>query len=514
VRQLIAESLLLSAAGGALGCAVASAGLSGLTAVLGPPPGAPGVGRLSLDASSIAIALALVIVVSLAFGVGPALSTTRRDPMTAIASSASGVGTSPRGHRRRALLVAAQVAMAAVLLVGAALVGASFVRLAGRPLGLEPRGLLSVDYTIAPIDYAQAITPDRGRPTFRIDRPPGEMHARLLAAIATVPGVQAAGAMSYLPVNSLVLPTLLVHPGRQPAAGAPEAGIDAAHFLVTPGLFQTLGTPVVAGRGIDERDRAGAAWVAVVNEALAQRLWTNGEALSRQVVLDEGPDPQPREIVGVVADVPTRLGQPDVQPVVYTSALQQPAVYSGRHIGQFGQMTFFLRHTGDDTAVLAAARRRAATVDPHRPLYDVGHFGRALGARMTETRNYVVLLGAFAAAALLLAALGVYGVLASAVSQRTREIGIRKTLGAGTASVVTMIGRHAAGMVGAGLLAGLGGSLALTRLLTSQLWGTSPTDPAAFIGVALLIVAVSIAACIVPTRRALGVDPAVTLRSD
>jgi hypothetical protein len=313
-------------------------------------------------------------------------------------------------------------------------------------------------------------------------------------------------------VNSLILPMFPVRRADEGAGG--DEGRPAAHFLITPQFFAAMRTPLVRGREFDDRDSSASPWVAVINEALARRLWPGDEALGRSLVLGVDPAARPRQVVGVVRDIPTRLGQATPDPIVYAPVRQPPTRHYGRWVGMYGEITFVLRHAGEAAALLPLARQAASQVDPDRPIVGIGRLERALRARMGASRNFVTLLGAFAITATVLAAIGVYGVVAHAVGQRTREIGIRKALGASALELLGLVGRGTIALVAAGVLAGLAAALALTRLIASQLWGVTPTDPVTFAAVSAFILVVAAAAAAVPARRALSVDPAVTLRAE
>jgi len=223
---------------------------------------------------------------------------------------------------------------------------------------------------------------------------------------------------------------------------------------------------------------------------------------------------QPREVVGVVRDIPLRQAAYDPMPVIYTSFLQQAPRYRGSFGNMFGQMTFLLRTSGDPMILVPAARRAVADADPDRPLASINTMDQLLGGPMRSRSRYVLVLGIFAFVATVLAAIGIYGVMAYSVAQRTREIGIRMALGASAHEVVRLVGRQALLLIGVGLAMGLIGSLALTRFIASQLWGVTPTDPATFAGVTALLVLVALVACFIPARRAVRVDPTVALRSE
>jgi putative ABC transport system permease protein len=271
-------------------------------------------------------------------------------------------------------------------------------------------------------------------------------------------------------------------------------------------------TPVVRGRDVDPGDTIARPWVAIVNEAAARIFWPGRNPIGQSLRLDVVPEELPREVVGVVRDVPVRSGETGPRPVVYASYLQQPSRYRGPWGGMFGQMTYMLRYTGDPTRLVAEARRAVSEIEPDRPLGSIMTAGQRLGLGTRKLRYSVFLFAVLASSAVLLA--GVYGLFAHAVSQMTREIGIRKALGAGTGDVVAVVARHAIVTILCGLLPGCAGALLFGRLIASQLWGIAPADPATFAIVSVVLVAASVLACLAPARRAMAVDPAVALRHE
>ncbi|HMC75828.1 MAG TPA: ADOP family duplicated permease [Vicinamibacterales bacterium] len=497
VRQLVTESLVLGLGAGTLGVLVAWPGLAAVRAALGPPPGAPGVAAIDLDAWVLVAIVALSVLSSLVCGLVPALAEVRPR----------------RGRGRyRLALVCAQFALAEVLLIGAALMWISFLHVNGRVMNVDTRGLLSFDYTVRPGEFVRPAGGDGGVPAFHISPLGSQTIDRVYDRLRRVSGAGDVAGISYPPVNSVILPTLAVR--AEGARTGVSADPVAAYFVVTPNLFATLRTPIVRGREFDARDTATTPWTIVVNETLARLCWPGQDPIGRRVRLDAGPDEQPREVVGVVADVPPRRDRPAPQPVVYTPYLQHPARYRGRAPGMFGGMTFVMRPTGEKAAVLAAAREGVGKLTPERPIVNVGTLERHFRALMPERRNYVAALVAFALAASALAAMGLYGTMAYEIHGRTGELAVRKALGARRRDLVATMGRPAWTIVGAGILTGLAIAAALTPLLAPQLWGITATDPATFASMSLLLLGGAVLGCVVPLRRGLAVDPAARLRAE
>lgn len=508
VRQLLTETVLLSVAGGVLGLFVAWIGLRALV-TMSPPPNVPGIAEVGLNARVLALLAVLSIASGLGFGVAPALAGSRRDLTASLEHS--GTRTHNRSARRSGL-VAAQIALALVLLIGYGLLMNSFIRLAGRGLNFDPEGLLTFEFRIPSHEYTQALGSYHGFPYFQISPAPALTMERVYERLRRVPGAESVAGISYLPVTSLLIPGMTVT--LDGAQSSTATGGAAAYFLVTPNLFAALKTPIVRGRDFNARDTVTAPWVAVVNETTAARFWPGEDPIGKRFTLTIVPDERPREVIGIVRDIPVRRRQIRAEPVIYASYLQQPSRYRGPWGGMFGQMTFVVRHSGDPISLVPAVRRAVAEVDPNRALASVATADQLLDSQMQGFRDYAIVLGVFAFTATMLAAIGVYGVMAYTVTQRTREIGIRKALGADRREVVALVGRRALGLVVTGLVLGLTGSLALTRLIASQLWGVTPTDPATFAVVSLLLGCVALLACLVPALRAVAVDPTVALRSE
>jgi putative ABC transport system permease protein len=271
---------------------------------------------------------------------------------------------------------------------------------------------------------------------------------------------------------------------------------------------------VVRGREVEERNTASRSWVALVNETAARRFWPGEDPLGRRIRLDVVPEEMPREVVGVVRDVPVRSAQPDPQPVLYASYLQQPMRSRGSWGGMFGQMTFVIRSARDPLGLVGSVRRTVADVEPDRPVAAIGTAEQRLDLALEKRRYFMILAGVLALTAATLAAVGVYGVLTYSVDQRTREIGIRRALGAGPREIVGLVGRRALTLVLAGLSAGSLVALALTGLIASQLWTVAPADPVAFVGTALLRAGIAAAACLGPAGKAIVIDPTVALRAE
>jgi putative ABC transport system permease protein len=513
VRQFLGESIVLSCVSGVLALPVAVAAMRALTSMM-PFLGQARMPDVGVDGRLLLAIATLSVIACLIFGLFPAIVSSRTAPLAHIADPVR-VGTSRRTQRFRGGLVAAQVALSLILLVGTGLLLNSLARVARRELNFEPRGLLMFEVRFRPATYVKAIGTHKEFAYYEVGSAPARTLEQIYDRLRTLPGVDTLAGISHPPASSFIIPRFAVTAEGEAEAEAAAARRDpAAYFLVTPGFFSTIKAPLVRGREIDRRDTAGAAWVVVINETMAQQLWPGADPIGKHLRLVDVPDDRPRAVVGVIRDIPTGLGQVERLPMIYASYLQQPSRFPGPWIGMFGQLTFLMRQTNPEVQVMPAARQAVAAIDPDRPLVDARPMDLLLGAALWARHGYVVVLGVFACAATLLAAIGIYGVTTYSVARRTREIGIRIALGAGAPDIVRLIGRGVMTMVAVGVAIGVAAALPLTQLISSQLWGVTPTDPATFAAVIALILVVALLACWLPVRRALHVDPTIALKCE
>ncbi len=502
VRQLIAETTILTSAGAVVGLVLAWAGLRALSA-LPAPPGALGMVDVTLNGRIVGIAALIAVAATFLFGLVPALAGSRFDI------------SEFRTRRWREGLVAAQIAVTCVLLSGTGLLTRSFIAVITRDVYFEPDGLLTFQFTLPLDDFMRPRGAVDGRPYFDIAPSAAQTIERLHDTLRAMPGAVAVAGSSTPFVNSLVVPSADVQAWPPADAGAAGAGtFDAAYFMVTPGFFTTIGTPMVHGRDIGPGDRADATWVAVVNEAAARRLWPGVDPIGRYLVLRGVPDEQPRRVVGVVPDIPVTLPQPAPRPALYMPYLQQPDRHPLPGANLRGQMVFAVRAAGDPLALLPPVRELVAASDPERPIANVATMAEQVRARVPRRGDLITILAAFTASAVLLAAVGIYGIVSYTAACRTREIGVRIALGARARHVAGLVARRALLLVAGGLVAGLAGAVVLTRLLRSQLWEISPTDPLTYAAGLTLLSAVGALACALPTRRAAAVNPTIALRCE
>ncbi|HKV98990.1 MAG TPA: ABC transporter permease [Vicinamibacterales bacterium] len=497
-RQLLAEGVLLSAAGGAAGVLVAWLGLHGIEAAIAPPLGQARMPELGLGVRVIGAALMLSCGSVLLFGLVPALRTAR---------VATRVDREVVPHvRASGWLVATEVAMATVLLVGAVLLTRSFVLVSTRDLGFDPSGLVTFDYR-APAWLPRQIGEYQGFQYFEINPAPARTLERIFDRLQQVPGVESAAGSAHPLLDSAT--TAIV-----PAVSAESsARLDVAYDIVTPGFFTAMRSTRFRGRDFAASDRVTTPWVVIVNESAARAIWPHQDAVGQRLTLDIVPEERPREVIGVVSDIPLQRTQVGAQPVVYTSFLQQPSRFRAPWAGLLGQMNFVVRRARPDLDVMPAVRLAVAEIEPTRPIGNAAEMSD-LSPVLRVRQSYALAMAVFAGVAVLLAAMGVYGVMARAVTERTKEIGIRRALGADSTDVVTLLGRRTSWLTVTGLGAGLAIALVLTRLIASQLWGVSPGDPLTYLASAILVVAAATAASVVPGRRAIAVDPGTVLKSE
>ena len=502
VRQLLTESVVLAAAGVAGGALLAALILTWLTIPERAAGARGGYGALGefaaarLDPAVLAMAMLLALGATLLFGLLPALRASRPDLTAELKGSrvpGESGALSLRRPRLRALIVVGEMALALMLCIGAGLMVESFRRTISVDRGFDPAGLLT--FRIQPSDarYPSDLAP--------------ALLERILRQVAAVPGITSVSVDAGTPFDDRYASSSLYIAGR-PLPQPGEAPPITRHY-VGPDHFRTLGIPVLQGRGFTPADRAGAPHVTVINRTAARRFWPGENPVGRRVWFGGGstfssPDSS-AEIVGVVGDVPYgSIESAEGQASFYTPYLQFSYAFR----------TVMARTRSDPLALVAGVRAAVSAAEPGLPIFDVRTMEDALSGTWARARFNAGLLSAFAILALGLAALGIYGVIAHSVSERSREIGIRIAVGGGPAAIAWMVVREGLAIAGTGLAAGLLGALALSRLLASLLYGIKPTDPAVYAALLCALGAVALLALIVPARRATRVDPLVSLRAE
>ena len=490
IRQLVTESDALSVIGGGLGLAAAYWILGVLPSFA--PAGIPGLGEAGIDATVLAFALAASVGAGVLFGTVPALQASRFDLVRALNEGAAQMGGGfrfRRGNRTRSVLVVAEVALALMLLVGAGLLVRSFVTLATVDPGFDPTNVLTVELNLPRPQYSDLTAANA-------------LFDQVLERTAGRPGVEAVGLVSSLPLT----------PGEsligfriqgQAAPTSREEMTAARPQLVSPGYLDAMGLRLVAGRFVTDQDTDSSPRVFVVNEAFASAYFPGEEVVGQRLNLGRG---EPTEIVGVVGDVHHRGLDSRPQPELYFSYRQS---LSGQGAPR---ASIVARTTGDPLALVPFLRQDILDLNPSLPIDNVMTMEARLSSSVAQPRFYALVLGVFAAGALALAMVGIYGVLAYTVSRRSREIGLRMALGADGGRIRNLVVRQGALLVGVGVAFGLAGALVTTRALESLLFGVTTLDLPTLIAVPVVLVTVAIVACYLPVRRATRVNPMDALR--
>jgi putative ABC transport system permease protein len=490
-RQLVTESALLATAGGVLGLLLASWGLRGLLALA--PARIPRLGSVSIDFDAVLVTGLISFVATALIGLIPALQITRGSTFAAVKEAGPGRTADLRSDRVRGILVAAEVAMATVLLVAAGLLVQSVVRLLNVPLGFETDHLLTARVTLPrPNDLSQAAYLDPARRA--------AFYREALRRVAALPGVEHVAISSQIPMGGYY-PPLFIELGS--ATGADQSLRPVIHsFQVSPTYFQTMGLKVLRGRGFTESDRAGGEGVVMISEAAARAFWKGRDPIGDRVRFS--PDTPWMTVVGVAGDVLNRRLSEPPQPILYQPLDQSSDLSSA----------LLIRTRGETPNLGEMVAREIRAIDPELPVYSVHTMSELIGTAVAQRQFLMRLLVAFGAIATALALLGIYGVMAYSVSQRTREIGIRMAIGARQIDVSRMVMRRGIGLTVAGVFVGIAASLGLTQLVKSQLFGVQPSDPGTIVSVLVLMTAVAAAAAYIPARRAARVDPIVALRQE
>ena len=492
-RQLVTESLVLGLAGNLLGLLLAFWVSRGIVSEYHDGLADLGlVEAIRLDAPVFAFAAAITVLSCVLAGLFPALRAAGSHLSGALQSGGRSGLAVQRGERFRSGLVVAQLALAVVLLIGSGLLLKSFVRLASVDPGFRTERILSFRVDLPGAEYAAARR--------------AEFYRDLIDRIERQPGVRSAGAISRLPIRMTGSFRSRFRAESGALAGEREPNIGVR--IVTPGFFQAMGVPLVKGRDIGREDRAGSLPVVVINEAAAKWMFPTGDPIGRRI-LDVGYDPIEQAaaaftIVGVVGDIRSRGLSVDVQPEAYFAHAQVPE----------GPMSVVFHTAGDPLAVTRAIRREVAALDRNLPITEFLTIEEVLTDSLGRQRLLTGMLSLFSVVSLVLATIGIFGLVSFAVAQRTREIGVRIALGATPRSVVGTIVRRASTLVILGLAIGVAGALALVRVLEGELFGVTPTDPGAFTAVAVVLGATALLASLIPAWRAARVDPLVALRTE
>ncbi|HEX8148930.1 MAG TPA: ABC transporter permease [Pyrinomonadaceae bacterium] len=487
VRQLLTESLLLAAAGGALGLLLAHWCVGALVAL--GPQNLIGAGQAGVNPSVLLFTLGASLLTGLAFGVMPAVETSRLNLSESLKESSRGDVGVGRAGRVRGALVVAEVGLALVLLVGAGLMVRSFVRLQAVNPGFDASNLLTMRLMLPQTKY-----PEDGRKV--------EFFRRVTERLGSLPGVRSASAVSALPFADIGSATSFTVEGRPPLPPGERQGTDVR--VADENYFRTMNIPVVSGRTFTGQEAVEDRKVAVVNEAMARKYFAGEDPIGKRILVNMSSTPAPTEIIGVVGDARYDKLDGELRPMVYWTPPQLT----------YPSMWLVVRTNGDPASLGPSAVREIQAVDREQPVSDVRTMEGWLSESTARARFGTLLLGAFACAALALAAVGLYGVLSYSVTQRRNEIGVRMALGAQARDVLRLVVGQGMRLVLVGVVLGLAGALALTRVMSGLLYDVAATDPPTFAVNALLLVVVSLAACYIPARRATRVDPSTALRRE
>ena len=489
VRQLVTESAVMSLIGGVAGLLLALWGVRALVRVA--PQDIPRLDAVSVDPTVLLFAIAVALVTGVVFGLIPALHAARPDIGSALKEGARGSGARPASRRLRNTLVISEIALAVMLLAGAGLLIRSFRELMRVDPGFRAENVMSFNLSLPEEKYkaleARSLLVDG-----------------LVERLRAIPGVQSAGASMGLPLTGFNF-SLSFEIGGKPKPADGEEPVAQVR-IVTPDFFRTMEIPLLRGRAFTPADRWGSQRVLVMTESAAKRFFPNEDAMGKSLTFGWGRDSLRLggEIVGIIGDVRQSELSEAALPEVYVPFPQWPVDY----------VSVVMRTAGTPASVVSGARNALREIDPDLPMYDVRTLEAVISESVARPRFYMLLLTSFAAVALVLSAVGIYGVIAYLVTMRTRELGIRIALGASNADVLRLVLREGVVVAALGLLVGTVGALALSRLLASLLFEVAPTDPLTFVIVAATLASVALAASFIPARRASRLDPLVAIRAE
>ena len=493
VRQLLTESLLVAVLGGAVGVALAYGGTRLLIAL--QPAGIPRVELVTIDPVVLGFSLLLTLLTGIAFGLAPALQLSRPDLTRGLKEGGRTGSVSGARQRFRDSLVVAQMAMSVVLLIGAMLLTRSFVELRRIDLGFRPDSTLSLRVALPTATYPDA---------------PSVIgfHRALRQRLSQAPGVRSVGATRLLPLTGTIGDWSITLEGRTRVASENPNG---DWQVVMPGYFESMGMRLVRGRFINEDDQENAPGVAVINELMASRYWPNDDAIGKRFHLGTNQRPW-ITIVGIVGQVRHNALTEQPRAEMYLPHAQWNVAAGGINAGR--GMTYVIRTTGDPVAALPQVREAVASLDRNLPISDIRTLERVTDDSLAQPRFTTMLLGTFAGLALLLATIGIYGVISLLVTRRRQEIGIRMALGAAPAAIVGMVLRRGAALASIGVVLGVAAAALLGRVMAGMLYGVTAFDPVTFATVPTLLLLVALVASLVPAGRAAMVDPVEALRDE
>src|SRR5215208_6444143 len=483
LRQFLTETMLLALAGGAVGLLVAQWGVDALLAL--NPGDLPAAQKVGIDARVLAFSLGLSVLTGFVFGIVPALQLSKTDVTSGLKEGGRGGGEGRERARLRGAFVVSQVALSLVLLVGAGLLLNSFYRLLRTSPGFNPQNLLTMEYRLPRNRYV------KGEQQWAF-------HREVVERVSHLPGVEAAAVVRGLPFSGNGATLTYAVPGQAPPPPGQEP--KSLENAIDPHYLSTVGLPLIRGRNFTPQDGPESPRVMLVNRTLAEKLWPGADPLGKQLEL---PDAKvTASIVGVVGDAKQFDIGESQRPQIYTAYAQNPHIFG----------TLVVRSRVEPLSLAESVKKTVWSVDPEQPVWKVRTVERLIEMNVAGRRFVLTLMACFAGLAVLLTALGLYGVVSYTVAQRTHEIGIRVALGAQGRDVLRLVLGQGMRLVVVGLALGVVGAFAATKLMAGLLYGVSATDPLTYAAVALLLAAVALLACLVPARRATKVDPMVALR--
>jgi predicted permease len=496
IRQLLTENLLLAAMGASAGLLLAAWGTRALVAL--SPAFIPRVDTIRIDNRVVLFLIAVTALTGVVFGLAPAMHASAVNLTDTLKDGGRGGSDGNRRNRLRSFLVASEFALALILLIGAGLMVRSFFALQSIDPGFNPHGVLSMAVSVA---GTQESEPHRRAIFYR----------QLIERVGTLPGVEAAGGINHLPLAGDLWGWPFAIEGR--GKSLPGESPMAVYRIVMPGYFETMRLAVLGGREIAASDDASAPGVVLINEKAAREYWPGENPLGKHITFDEDQRASPTwlTVIGIVRDAKQGEWAEAPYPEVYLAALQNGG-FLGERESHASYITLVVRTRGNPAALSGLIKNTVWSFDRNLAISEVLTMDDVVAEANAEPRFEMALLAVFAAVALILAAVGIYGVMSYSVERRTREIGIRISLGASRTDVLRLVVRQGMALALAGSAAGIVGALLLSRLMTKLLYGVRPTDPLTFSGVAILLTLVALAANYLPARRATRVDPIVALR--
>ncbi|MFN7944001.1 MAG: ABC transporter permease [Blastocatellia bacterium] len=483
-RQLVTETVLLAAAGGGLGLFIATWGLESLLAV---NPGALPAGAARLDVRVLLFTLGVALLTGLLCGLVPAIGLTGVELNTALKEGGRPGGEGLNARRARSAFVVVQIALSLVLLIGGALLVKSFARLLRVDPGFRTENLLTLEYRLPRNKYTR-------------DEAMWNFHRQVVERITEVPGVQSAALVRGLPLTGNGATVRFALPDRTapPKGREPQAMLNTA----TADYFETIGIPLISGRVFNRQDQPGTPTVYVISQTMAHRFWPGQNPIGRQISIAE--TGTSGTIIGIVGDAKHYWLSEEMQPQIYDCYAQFPGLFA----------TIVVRTQVEPMSLAPAVREAVWKVDRDQPMWKVRTVESLMQHNVADKRFVMLLMSGFAALALVIAAIGLYGIISFSVSQRTQELGVRLALGARTRDILVLVLRQGLSLVAIGVGIGLVASLALTRLMSGLLYAVSATDPAIYALITILLAGVALAACWIPARRAAKVDPLIALKCE